>query len=83
MKSRQFRVRRFLWMTGILPMILVAAALLRGRGPDTALSGSFTWALVTAAIFTGWRYHQANPARKGVACALCGDTVDSTGENTP
>jgi hypothetical protein len=55
MQSRQFRLRRFLWMTGILPMILVAAALLRGRGPDTALSGSFTWALVTAAIFTGWR----------------------------
>jgi hypothetical protein len=75
MKSWQFWVRRFLWVTGIVTMILVAAALLRGRRLDTALSESFTWALVAAAIFIGARYHQA---RQGIACALCGDTVEDT-----
>lgn len=73
MKSKQFWVRRFLWMTGIAFMILMAASLLRGRTVDRALSESFTWALVSAAVFTGWRYYQA---RKGVACALCEDTPD-------
>ncbi|MDB5919367.1 MAG: hypothetical protein JWR40_3601 [Massilia sp.] len=80
MKSTQFWVRRFLWVTGIVTMILIAAALLRGRSLDTALSESFTWALVAAAIFTGSRYYQA---RKGIACALCKDTVDTAGETTP
>lgn len=73
MKSKQFWVRRFLWMTGIVFMILMAASLLRGRTVDRALSESFTWALVSAAVFTGWRYYKA---RKGVACALCKDTPD-------
>lgn len=73
MKSTEFWVKRFLWMTGIVFMILMAAALLRGRTMDTALTESFVWALTSAAIFTGWRYYQA---RKGVACALCKDTVE-------
>lgn len=74
MKSKQFWVRRFLWVTGIVFMILMAAALLRGRTLDTALTESFIWALVSSAIFTGARYYQA---RRGVACALCKDTVDN------
>lgn len=73
MKSKEFWVRRFLWVSGIVFMILMAASLLRGRAMETALSESFVWALVSAAIFTGWRYYQA---RKGVACALCKDTVE-------
>lgn len=73
MKSKQFWVRRFLWMTGIVFMILMASSLLRGRTVDRALTESFTWALVSAAVFTGWRYYLA---RKGVACALCKDTPD-------
>jgi hypothetical protein len=73
MKSTQFWVRRFLWVTGIVCMILIAAALLRGRSLDTALSESFAWALVASAIFTGSRYYKA---RKGIACALCRDTVE-------
>jgi hypothetical protein len=73
MKSKQFWVRRFLWMTGSVCMIPVASSLLRGRPLETALSESFTWALISAGIFTGWRYHHA---RKGIACALCKDTVD-------
>ena len=80
MKSTQFWVRRFLWVTGIVTMILVAAALLRGRSLETALSESFIWALVAAAIFTVARYRQA---RKGIACALCRDTVDTTDNTTP
>lgn len=73
MKSKQFWVKRYLWVTGIVFMILMASALLRGRSVDTALSESFFWALVTAAIFTGSRYYQA---RRGKACALCKDTVE-------
>ena len=73
MKSKEFWVRRFLWMTGIVFMVLMAASLLRGRAMETALSESFVWALVSAAIFTGWRYYQA---RKGVACVLRKDTVE-------
>jgi hypothetical protein len=73
MKSKQFWIRRFLWMTGMVSMILMAASLLRGRTMETTLSASFAWALVSSAIFTGWRYYQA---RKGVACALCKDTPE-------
>lgn len=73
MKSTEFWVKRFLWMTGIVFMILMAAALFRDRAMDTALTESFIWALVSSAVFTGWRYSQA---RKGVACAMCRDTVE-------
>lgn len=73
MKSKQFWVKRFLWMTGMVFMILMAAGLLRGRAMETALSESFIWALISSAIFTGWRYNQA---RKGVACAMCRDTPE-------
>jgi hypothetical protein len=50
-----------------------AASLLRGRAVETALSESFLWALISSVVFTGWRYYQA---RRGVACALCRDTVE-------
>ena len=73
MKSRQFWVKRYLWVAGIAFMILMSAALLRGRTVDTALTESFIWALVTAAIFTGSRYYQA---RRGKACGFCKDTVE-------
>jgi hypothetical protein len=73
MKSKEFWVKRYLWVTGIAFMILMAAALLRGRTMEEALSASFIWALVSAGIHTGWRYHQA---RKGIPCALCRDTVE-------
>ena len=72
MKTKQFWVRRFLWVTGIVFMLLMAASLLRGREVERALTESFTWALVASAVFTGRRYHLA---RKGVACALCRDTA--------
>lgn len=73
MKSKQFWVKRYLWVTGIVFMILMAAALLRGRDIDTALSESFIWALIASTIFTGSRYYRA---RKGIPCALCKDTVE-------
>jgi hypothetical protein len=73
MKSKEFWVKRYLWVTGIIFMLLMAVALLRGRAIEDALSASFAWALVSAGIHTGWRYYQA---RKGIACALCKDTVE-------
>jgi hypothetical protein len=72
-KSKEFWVKRFLWMSGIVFTILMAASLLRGRTVETALSESFVWALISSGLFTGWRYYHA---RKGVACALCKDTVE-------
>ena len=74
MKNKQLWVRRYLWTSGIVFMLLMAASLLRGREMDRALSESFTWALVSAAVFTGWRYRQV---RKGATCALCKETADS------
>ena len=68
MKSTQFWVRRFLWVTGIVFMILMAAALLRGRALDIALTESLLWALVSSAIFTGARYYQVGPGRR--LCAV-------------
>ncbi|MDL2354735.1 MAG: hypothetical protein QFF03_05725 [Pseudomonadota bacterium] len=73
MKSNEFWVKRYLWVCGMVFMILMAAALLRGRTLDAALTDSFIWALISASVFTGYRYYQA---RKGVACALCKDTVE-------
>ena len=72
MKERLW-VRRYLWTTGIVFMLLMAASLLRGRATERALSESFTWALLSAAVFTGWRYRQA---RRGATCALCKDRPD-------
>ena len=74
MKNKELWVRRFLWTTGIVFMILLGAALLRGRSIDTALSESFGWALISSGVFTGWRYRQV---RKGATCALCKDTLES------
>jgi hypothetical protein len=73
MKSKQFWIKRYLSVSGIAFIMLMAAALLRGRAVEEALSASFVWALLSSAIHTGWRYYQA---RKGVACALCKDTVE-------
>lgn len=73
MKSKEFWVKRFLWVTGIVFMILMAAALLRGRAVEEALASSFLWGLISSAVFTGSRYYQAS---KGISCALCKDTVE-------
>jgi hypothetical protein len=72
MKSKQFWVKRYLWVAGIAFMLLMAAALLRGRAVELALTESFIWAPVSAAVFTGVRYYKAS---KGSPCALCGDAV--------
>ncbi len=73
MKSTRFWIGRFCLVVALAFVILMAASLLRGRPVQTALTDSITWAMIAAAIFTGSRYYQA---RKGVACALCKDTVE-------
>ncbi|MET0855564.1 MAG: hypothetical protein ABWY27_02335 [Telluria sp.] len=73
MKSKTFWVGRYLTVATITFIILVAASLLRGRAVETALAESLIWALIASSIFTGYRYYQAS---KGVACALCKDTVE-------
>ncbi|MES2149116.1 MAG: hypothetical protein V4508_04895 [Pseudomonadota bacterium] len=72
MKNKAFWVRRFLWATGMAWMFLMGVYLLRGASVDEVLSEAFVWALVSSAVFTGSRYYKA---RRGIACALCKDTV--------
>jgi uncharacterized membrane protein len=74
MKSTAFWIGRFCWMVGIVFTILLIVSLLRGRAAPTALAESLLWALISSAVFTGSRYYQA---RKGVACALCRDTIEN------
>ena len=73
MKSNAFWIGRFCTMVAIVFAILLVAGLLRGRAAATVLADALLWSLVSASIFTGFRYYQA---RKGVACALCRDTVE-------
>ena len=73
MKSTGFWVRRYIVVAGGVFVILVAAGLLKGRDLDRAVPESLFWAVVTAAVFTAFRYRSA---RKGEACALCRDTVE-------
>ena len=73
MKSTEFWVKRYLWVTGMVFMVLMTVDLLKGGTLEEGLSSAFGWALVTAAVFTGTRYHHA---RKGIACAMCRDTVE-------
>ncbi|MES2759229.1 MAG: hypothetical protein V4693_17800 [Pseudomonadota bacterium] len=73
MKSTRFWVGRFFLVVAITFVILLAASLLRGRAVDKALTESLTWAMIASAIFTGSRYTRA---KKGIACALCKDTVE-------
>lgn len=74
MKSKQFWIKRYLWVSAVVFVILMAAALLRGREFGTALSQSLLWALASAAVFTGARYYRAS---KGIPCPLCKDTVEA------
>ncbi len=64
MKSNEVWVKRFLWMTGVVFMILLGTALLRGGALEDELSGAFGWALASAGIFTAARYYHA---RQGIA----------------
>ena len=73
MKSTGFWVKRFLWMTGMSTMLLLGVELLKGHALEDSLSFAFLWGLIASTLFTGSRYYNA---RKGVACALCKDTVE-------
>jgi len=74
MKSKRFWIGRFATLAGGAFVILVAVGLLKGRLLEDVLPGALGWALLSAAIFTVARYRSA---RRGQACALCGDTVDN------
>ena len=73
MKPLSFWIRRYIWMVGIVTMLVFGSKLLRRFAPDQVITESFLWGLVSAAIFTGTRYYNA---RRGVACAMCRDTPE-------
>jgi hypothetical protein len=74
MKPIAFWIRRFLLVAGAMTLIIVASKLLRGFALEQVLSESFLWGLTASAIFTGYRYYKAS---KGVACAMCRDTLET------
>lgn len=73
MKSIGFWIRRYFVVAGGAFVLLVAVGLLKGREPQRVLAESLLWGVVTAAVFTAFRYRSA---RKGEACALCRDTLE-------
>lgn len=73
MKSTRFWIGRFFLVVAVAFVCLLAASLLRGRPLEKALTESLTWAMIASAIFTGSRYTRA---KKGIACALCKDSVE-------
>jgi hypothetical protein len=73
MKSKGFWIRRYSVVAGGAYVLLVAVGLLKGRELERVVLESLFWAVVTAAVFTAFRYRSA---RRGEACALCRDTVE-------
>jgi len=71
--SLAFWIKRFLVVfTGAFG-VLVAVALLRGRGWERATAESALWAGIATVVFTATRVYRS---RRGEHCELCGDTPD-------
>jgi hypothetical protein len=73
MKSTAFWVRRFLMVFGASSIFLLAVYVVRGMDFDHAIREGVLWGFIAASIFIGARYYHAS---KGVACAMCRDTVE-------
>jgi hypothetical protein len=73
MKSHAFWVRRFLAVFGAAAGVLCAIQIAKGHPFEAALQFGAAWGLASAAMLIGVRYYKA---RKGVACAICRDTVE-------
>ena len=73
MKPVSFWIKRFLTVSLLFSVILLAVELIKGHSQETAISNSLIWGLISATIFTATRYYHASKNR---ACALCRDTID-------
>lgn len=69
----KFWIKRFLVVLAGAFVIITAAQLLKGHGPDYAVTHGGAWSLITAAVFTVAKFFQA---RRGRHCAICKDTPE-------
>ena len=72
MKSTRFWIFRYLTIVGGLFALLAGLYLLRGMALADAAGEALVWSLLAGTLLTASRYHKA---RRGIACALCRDTV--------
>jgi len=71
--GRIFWIKRFLAVAALVFAVLMLIELLKGHDPESALTFSAVWSLITSAIFTGTRIYRS---RKGQYCAVCRDTPE-------
>jgi hypothetical protein len=68
-----FWIKRFLTVFTGAFVVLLALALLRGRGWERAVGESALWAGIATVLFTATRVYRS---RRGEHCELCGDTPE-------
>lgn len=73
MKSNAFWIKRWLTVFAGVTVLLIAAGLLKERSWDAVWPEATFWALVASTLLIGTRYSRA---RRGIACAICRDTVE-------
>jgi uncharacterized membrane protein len=73
MKSNGFWVKRWLKVFGGMVLLLIAVGLLKDRSFDAVLPEALFWSLFASTLLIGTRYSRA---RRGIACAMCRDTVE-------
>jgi hypothetical protein len=73
MKSKAFWIKRALMVFGAVWIMLIASGMLKDGVFEEVVPEAGFWALVSTAAFIATRYYYAS---KGVACAMCKDTVE-------
>ena len=75
MKSNRFWVIRWLTVFTGMMLLLVGVGLAKGQAPGSVCADAAFWALLSSTLLIGTRYARA---RRGIACALCRDTVEKS-----
>jgi len=73
--SYQFWVRRAIKVYAVLFFILLVIQLLKQHTIEESIIFAATWSLLSTTVFIVSRFFQS---RRGIECALCNDTPDST-----
>ncbi len=73
MKSNAFWIKRWLTVFGGVTLLLIVAGLIKDRPLEQVAPDAIFWSLLASTLFIGVRYSKA---RRGIACALCRDTVE-------
>jgi hypothetical protein len=73
MRNRAFWIRRTLMVFGAVWIMLIASGMFKGGEFEAVVPEACFWAAVSTAVFIATRYYYAS---RGVACAMCKDTVE-------